>query len=179
MNAMRKYLVDTLMHYPWRTVVEVTYGYRTAMARREHGIEKSHTADAFCIAGHFEAERNDKDFYWHKMVRRHTRSLHHATVESPKKKSKSVQKTMSAKMMKFGFRLSQKTPKSVKGFAKYDTVKYKGDICTITGSSGNNFYLVRHKNLEKSKLVGYKHIKKICSCNGMWTAKLNINLTRP
>ena len=69
MNAMRNRVMREC--YSFGVVVRFTYGYATALARREHGIEKSHANDAFCIAGNFYAKRNDYNRYLHRFVRRH------------------------------------------------------------------------------------------------------------
>ena len=178
MNAMKDYLVDTLMHYPWRKVVEVTYGYITAMRRREQGIEKSHANDAFCIAGNFEAERNLANVYEHHFVRRHQRSLHQATVISPAKVSRAVQEKMPPKMKRFGFRQSAASPKINFGFRRNDIVVYKGCIHTITGFSGKNAYLFRHFDLTQirdekghQKKIGLGHIRRVSGVYGLWTAR--------
>ena len=59
MNAMQKYLKEWLFENFYSTGVRfnITYGYETAIVRREHGIEKSHSNDAFCIAGNFYRKR--------------------------------------------------------------------------------------------------------------------------
>ena len=166
MNAMRKYLVDTLMHYPWRTVVEVTYGYRTAMSRREHGIEKSHAHDAFCIAGNFKAERNESNVYLNMFIRRHRRNLHTATIKSPKKLSAATKKKLSPKMAKYGFRVSCKMSKTVKGFALYDTVSCKGTRWVITSLRTSGAFNLTRFSDDAAENVGYLHISNRCSAQG-------------
>lgn len=55
--------------------VNLTYGYKTKHTRIHNNIEKTHCADAFCIAGNVHAKR----LSWHyrvRMLQRHTRSLH-------------------------------------------------------------------------------------------------------
>ena len=113
MNAMRKYLMDTLLYYPLRIVVEFTYGYETAMVRREHGIEKSHSNDAYCIAGNFNATNNTHNVYLHKFVRRHNRKLHKTTI------------------LNGGYRKANQAPKYVHGFRLFDKVRYKGISCHV------------------------------------------------
>ena len=113
MNSMRKYLMDTLLFYPWRKVVEFTYGYKTAIARREHGIDKSHSNDAYCIARNFNAAPNPHNVYLHRFVRRHNRQLHKTTI------------------MKGGYRKANQAPKNVYGFRLFDKVRYKGISCHV------------------------------------------------
>ena len=124
MNSMRMYLVETLMHYPWRIVVEVTYGYETAMERREHGIEKSHANDAYCIAGNFGAERNTFNVYRHRHVRAHNRMLHRAV---PKRG---------------GIRHAAQSAKVVHGFRHLDEVKWDGKQYWVSSRRTNGMFKV-------------------------------------
>lgn len=55
--------------------VHLTYGYITKNTRIVNNIAKTHTADAYCIAGNVEAKRLDYE-YLRKQVRRHNRKLH-------------------------------------------------------------------------------------------------------
>ena len=176
MNAMRKYLVDTLMHYPWRTVVEVTYGYATAMARRAHGIEKSHAHDAFCIAGNYDAKRNNFNVYLNKFIRRHRRNLHAATIKSPKKLSAAVQKKLSPKMAKYGFRASCKMSKTVKGFALYDTVNYNGERWVITSLRTSGAFNLTRFSDGASDCVGYGHLGGRIAAQGWVVERIKSHL---
>ena len=116
MNAMRKYLVDRLLHTPMRRiVVNVLYGYETSMARREHNVDKSHISDAFCIAGNFEAKENYNNVYLHRFVRRHNRCLHKSTI------------------LKGGYRKANQAPKYVFGYRLNDVVRYKGKNWFVHG----------------------------------------------
>lgn len=154
MNAMRKYLVDTLTHYPWRTVVEVTYGYMTAMERRDHGIEKTHASDAYCIAGNFEADRNDYNVYLHKFVRRHNRQLHKATI------------------LKGGYRKANQAPKYVFGFRLFDMVSYKDIPCFVFGRRSRGSFDIRTLGGKKiSAGVSYKRLKPLAKSTTMLTER--------
>ena len=55
--------------------VNLTYGYKTKHTRIHNNIEKTHCADAFCIAGNVHAKRLSLH-YRVRMLQRHTRSLH-------------------------------------------------------------------------------------------------------
>ena len=55
--------------------VHLTYGYITKNTRIVNNIAKTHTADAYCIAGNIKAKRLDYE-YLRKQVRRHNRKLH-------------------------------------------------------------------------------------------------------
>lgn len=55
--------------------VHLTYGYITKNTRIKNNIAKTHTADAYCIAGNINAKRL-KYNYIRKQVRRHNRKLH-------------------------------------------------------------------------------------------------------
>ena len=120
MNAMRNRLMREC--YNFGVIVRFTYGYKTAMARREHGIEKSHTNDAFCIAGNFCAKRNDYNCYLHRFVRRHNRMLHRATI------------------VKGGIRRAAQTAMVVRGFRHLDEVKWNGRLCWLSGRRANGSF---------------------------------------
>lgn len=151
MNAMRNYLRETLDRR-WRTIV--TYGYKTAMARREHNIEKSHASDAFCIAGNFCAERNNNNEYLHKFVRRHNRQLHKTTI------------------LKGGYRKANQAPKYVFGFRLFDGVRYHGQDCFVFGRRSSGLFDIR--TLEGKKIsagVSYKKLKPLTKSTTMLTEK--------
>ena len=113
MNSMRKYLVERVStEFPEQTVT-VKYGYETAMARREHNVEKSHIDDAFCIAGNFDAIRNSINVYLHRFVRRHNRRIH------------------DIKFNKGGKRRNKNLPRIIFGVRLYDRVNHKGDLYFI------------------------------------------------
>lgn len=61
--------------------VHLTYGYITKYIRIENGVEKSHNADAFCIAKNVQAERLSSCLKV-RLLPRHNRALH---VFNPKK----------------------------------------------------------------------------------------------
>lgn len=108
----------------------LTYGYITKNTRIANNIAKTHTADAYCIAGNIKAKRLEYE-YLRKQVRRHNRKLHR---ENP---------------TKGGVRKRTQAGHAVRGFCLNDTVLYqkqrwfvrgmrtKGSFCPKT--SGRNY----------------------------------------
>ena len=141
MNAMRVYLLDALFWSGRR--VDVTYGYKTAMARREHGIEKSHASDAYCIAENFSAERNDYNVYLHKFVRRHNRQLH------------------KIKIQKGGIRKSNQCLREVLGFRLNDRVRYAGKDWFIHGRRKSGCFLLTNLGMTEKAEVSCRKIRLI------------------
>lgn len=94
--------------------VSLTYGYITKARRIENDIEKSHVADAYCIANNLKAKRLDY-YFIRKQVRRHNRKLHR---EVP---------------AKGGIRKRAQAGHFVKGFCLHDTVKYDNKLWFIGG----------------------------------------------
>ena len=137
MNAMRNRLMREC--YTLGIVIRFTYGYKTAMARREHGIEKSHSDDAFCIAGNFGAKRNDYNRYLHKFVRRHNRQLHKTTI------------------LKGGYRKAAQCPREVFGYRLNDVVCYKRKPWFVHGRRMRGSFVLT--NLEKTEKAEVSHRK--------------------
>jgi len=123
MNAMRKQIqaIFTIV-YGCEIPVQFTYGYETAIARREHGIVKSHKNDAYCIAGNFGAERNKSAIYAQKFVRVHNRMLH------------------KARTIKGGIRRQEQLGKEVFGFRKNDKVRKNGNFYFIRGRRARGIF---------------------------------------
>ena len=160
MNAMRKYLIDTLFWSGKR--IDVTYGYKTAMARLEHGIEKSHASDAYCIAGNFGAERNNYNVYLHKCVRRHNRCLHKSTI------------------LKGGYRKANQAPKYVFGYRLFDGIRYKGLSCFVFGRRSSGRFDIRALEGKKiSASVSYKKLKPLTKSTTILTGRRMRDSSRP
>ena len=160
MNAMRKYLLDTLLHT--NRQIEWTYGYKTAMVRREHGIEKSHASDAFCIAGNFNAKRNNYNRYLHKFVRRHNRQLHKTTI------------------LKGGYRKANQAPKYVFGFRLFDGVRYHGRDCFVFGRRSSGSFDIRTLGGNKiSAGVSYKRLKPLAKSTTILTERRTCDTFQP
>ena len=87
--------------------VHITYGYITKNTRIKNNITKTHTADAYCIAGNVKAKRLDYESF-RKQVRRHNRKIHR---EVP---------------TKGGIRKKAQAEHIVRGFCLNDTVLAKG-----------------------------------------------------
>jgi len=104
--------------------VHFTYGYITKDVRIKNKIEKTHCADAYCIAGNIEAKRLPL-VYMLRMQRRHNRSL------------------QIAKPAKGGRRRPNIAPHWIQGthLQQYDIVEWNGCKAFITGSSNGSLYL--------------------------------------
>ena len=162
MNAMRYYILEGVAWYFGHLDIKVTYGYRTAMARREHGIEKSHSSDAYCIAGNFKAARNDYNRYLHKFVRRHNRQLHKTTI------------------LKGGYRKANQAPKYVFGFRLFDMVSYKGIPCFVFGRRSSGSFDIRTLGGKKiSAGVSYKRLKPLTKSTTMLTERRMRDSSQP
>ena len=104
--------------------VRYTYGYITRYNRDRKHLEKSHCADAFCIAGNLEARRADT-VYFQKQVRRHNRQIHKLTI------------------LKGGKRKLNQLPYEIRGFRLFDKVLYKGRVCFIFGRRASSYFDIR------------------------------------
>ena len=162
MNAMRQYILLGVVGFIGASRTWWQYGYETAMARREHGIEKSHSSDAYCIAGNFKAERNDRNRYLHKFVRRHNRQLHKTTI------------------LKGGIRKANQAPKYVFGFRLFDMVSYKGIPCFVFGRRSSGSFDIR--TLEGKKIsagVSYKRLKPLTKSTTILTERRMRDSSQP
>ena len=160
MNAMRNRLIREC--YNFGVIVRFTYGYKTAMARRDHGIEKSHSSDAFCIAGNFKAKRNDRNRYLHKFVRRHNRQLHKTTI------------------LKGGHRKANQAPTYVFGFRLFDMVSYKGIPCFVFGRRSSGSFDIRTLGGKKiSAGVSYKRLKPLAKSTTILTERRMRDSSQP
>lgn len=119
--------------------VKLTYGYITKNTRIRNGIVKTHTADAYCIAGNIDAERLGYE-YLRKQVRRHNRKLHR---EVPAKGN---------------IRRVTQTGHFVKGFCLNDTVLAKGQQWFIRGMRQKGSFVLKHLNGTKLQIVPSKII---------------------
>lgn len=104
--------------------VRYTYGYMTRTMRLRYNINKSHTSDAFVIAGNYSAERLG-GYYQYRLTRRHTRSLHKQVPT------------------KGGIRAALTTSRMIgnSGLQKGDLVLWNGVKGFISGSSHSRVYL--------------------------------------
>lgn len=104
--------------------VRLTYGYLTKHTRIANGIEKTHAADAYCIAGNVAARRLG-EFQRSRFVRRHNRQLHKMTI------------------LKGGVRKANQAARFVKGFQLFDKVRYKGQVCFVIGRRTSGSFLIK------------------------------------
>lgn len=104
--------------------VQMTFGYLTKNTRIQNNIAKSHTADAFCIAGNISAKRLSY-FFLQKQVRRHNRQIH------------------KQKIYKGSKRRANQSLYLVKGFRLFDKVRYAGHECFIFGRRSSGYFDLR------------------------------------
>ena len=124
--------------------VHLTYGYITKHTRIENCINKTHAADAFCIAKNVHAMRLSS-FFMCRCVPRHTRTLH---VANPKKGG--IRRSCIA---------THKIGKS--RFQRYDMVRWNGKECFIFGSTNGRLVLrdVEGVKMHENASVNIKTIK--------------------
>lgn len=120
--------------------VENTYGYITKNLRIVHGIEKTHCADAFCIAGNLGTKRL-KGYIYQKQVRKHNRQIHKATIR------------------KGGQRRLNQAPYLVQGFRLYDKVKVNRETGFIFGRRSSGYFDVRR--LDGTKISAAVSCRKL------------------
>ena len=159
MNAMRNRLMREI--YNFCVKVRFTYGYKTAMARREHGIEKSHASDAFCIAGNFSAERNEYNRYLHKFVRRHNRQLHKSTI------------------LKGGYRKANQCPREVFGYRLNDVVRYKGNNWFVHGRRARGSFVLSNLDMTEKAEVSHRKVRLLNHTGTMLTERRTRNSSQP
>lgn len=104
--------------------VHMTFGYITKNKRIKHKVAKTHTADAFCIAGNLEAKRLPY-FYLQKQTRRHNRQIH------------------KQKVLRGGKRKMNQAPYLVRGFRLFDKVKFAGQECFVFGRRMRGYFSLR------------------------------------
>lgn len=117
--------------------VHLTYGYITKNTRIKNNIAKTHTADAYCIAGNIKAKRLDYE-YFRKQVRRHNRKLHR---EVP---------------AKGGVRRNAQAGHMVKRFCLNDTVLAKGQQWFINGRRQEGGFALKRLDGTKLEIVPSK-----------------------
>jgi len=101
-----------------------TFGYITGHYRNKAGIEKSHVNDAVIIADKQATPVNLQITTRHVQARK--RSLHEATARKGRKAPNQTQKR------------NNKNVFTLKGFRRWDAVKYKGRTGFISGFSGSS-----------------------------------------
>lgn len=120
MGIMRKTLIGRLREALVVPVWE-THGYITKYRREKHGIRKTHTSDARCIAGMMESIPSAVTFLI-RPVRCHNRKTH------------------KAKILKGGIRKRNQAEYTVFGYRLWDKVRYGKDECFIKGRRASGYF---------------------------------------
>jgi len=125
MTTVRWILVDRLkgLGFP----VEHTYGYVTKAGRKNLGLEKTHANDAFVIAGGTARQERRGTILQKKQVRKCNRKLF--------KGSRSHIRNTALRL--------------VKGFARFDKVRYRGVDCFVFGRRSTGYFDLRKLDGEK------------------------------
>ena len=154
MGIMRRTFYSRLKEkYP---DVSLTYGYITKNTRIVNSIAKTHTADAYCIAGNVKAKRLEYE-YLRKQVRRHNRKLHR---EVP---------------TKGGIRKKAQAEHLVRGFCLNDTVLAKGQQWFICGRRQKGGFVLKHLDGTKLEITPSK-IQFLRHNNSYLTERRNMRL---
>jgi len=134
MNTVRWKLVNKLRELG--NSVTHTYGYITKRKRIELGLAKSHSNDAFIIAGGNRQER--ATVYLIQQVRKCNRKLFRGSRSH----------------------IRNTAPRFVKGFQRFDKVLWKGIECFISGRRKTGYFDIRMLTGEKlSASVKYSQLK--------------------
>lgn len=143
MGIMRWTVLNRLKEAHPEIEVHNTFGYLTKHTRIAHGIEKSHCADAFCIAGNLRAKRLGS-YYFQKQTRRHNRQIHKLSI------------------LKGGVRKRNQAPYEVKGFRLFDKVLCMGEEAFIFGRRSSGSFDVRKLDGRRlSAGISYKKLRLI------------------
>ena len=106
MSTMRRFVLDRVRKAHPDIPVEETYGHVTNHVRKSLGLEKSHSNDAFCIAGNLNASRCG-EVYDITKVRCHNRQV------------------MKLNIVKGGKLKRNQAPGMVMGIARFDVVRHE------------------------------------------------------
>lgn len=131
--------------------VHITFGYITKYNRIKHGIEKSHTSDAFVISKNFNAKQL---LYYYKvrLTRRHNRQIHKFTI------------------YKGGVKRNNQTPFETRGFRLFDRVLFNDRIMFVTARRLKGSFVIRNINYENpiditpNKLKLYRNKRNMIQC---------------
>ena len=139
MGVMRWTFFERLRARHPEIEVRNTYGYLTKDTRIANKIEKTHCADAFCIAGNLKAKRLGY-YFFQKQTRRHNRQIHKLTIKG-------------------GVRKRHQTPYEIKGFRLYDKVLYRGKTAFIFGRRSSGYFDIR--TLDGERISAAVNSKKL------------------
>ena len=139
MGIMRWTFFERLKAAHPEITVRNTFGYLTKHKRITHGIEKTHYADAYCIAGNLGVKRLG-GYFFQKQTRKHNRQIHKLSI------------------LKGGLRKKNQAPYEVKGFRLFDKVRVSGEEGFIFGRRASGYFDVR--KLDGTRLsAGISHKK--------------------
>ena len=143
MGIMRWTVFNRLKAVHPEIEVHNTFGYLTKQMRIKHGFEKSHCADAYCIAGNLRAKRLGS-YYFQKQTRRHNRQIHKLSI------------------LKGGVRKRNQAPYEVKGFRLFDKVLCMGEEAFIFGRRSSGSFDVRKLDGRRlSAGISYKKLRLV------------------
>lgn len=125
MNTMRWFLLDRLRATHPSIPASETYGYITSGHRHDLKLEKSHTNDAFCIAGNLNAKRTD-DVYNILKVRCHNRHLEKDNFRKGGKKQRN------------------QGPRSVNGFQRFSKCIHDGKEAIVTSLRSDGRFKLKY-----------------------------------
>jgi len=125
MTTVRWILIDKIRELGLETTH--TYGYLTKAGRKAIGLEKTHANDAFVIAGGTAKQERRGAVLQKKQVRKCNRKLF--------KGSRS--------------HLKNTAPRLVKGFARFDKVRFQGVECFVFGRRSTGYFDLRNLGGEK------------------------------
>lgn len=137
------------------TDLQTTFGYITSYFRNKAGLEKSHVSDAVVIAS--KDAIPEAKYLRTKHVRSRKRSLHEATARKGRKTPNRTQKR------------NNKNIFTLKGFDRWDTVRYRGKVGFISGFTGTSgCYIVDIEGnyvrnpAKKYKQVSLREVTLLC-----------------
>jgi len=123
--------------------VSLTYGYLTKNMRITLGLEKTHSIDAYCIAGNTDSKRLNET-YFGTFKRKRNRQIHKAN------------------LLKGGKKKLNQAPYLVHGYRLFDQVSYQGQIGFIFGRRSRGYFDLRTLDGERIHSdASYKKLKLI------------------
>jgi len=123
--------------------VSLTYGYLTKNTRITLGLEKTHSIDAYCIAGNTDSKRLNET-YFGAFKRKRNRQIHKAN------------------FLKGGKKKLNQAPYLVHGYRLFDQVSHQGKIGFIFGRRSSGYFDIRTLSGEKIHAsANYKKLRLV------------------